>query len=127
MTQELIDLTALCELGEKEALTITFEAALMEAIDEVFQSLGEDVEQSIYRYLENNYGITKAQIPVMIDDFTNAVESIFGVAGKLVELKIMKRLQSKVQGFAYKPKNKEVLFADYLSSLHEYLDLQEKS
>ncbi|MGE5574863.1 MAG: hypothetical protein ACM3UL_01895 [Ignavibacteria bacterium] len=127
MTQELIGLTALCELGEKEALTITFEAALMEAIDEVFQSLGEDVEQSIYRYLENNYGIKKVQIPVMIDDFTGAVESIFGVAGKLVELKIMKRLQSKVQGFAYKPKNKEVLFTDYLISLRKYLDLQEKS
>ena len=124
MAQQLSGLTALLELGEKEPLTITFEAALTEAIDEVFQGLGEDVKQSIYRYLENNYGIRKLQIPVMIEDFADAVESIFGEAAKLVELKIMEKLQGKVTDFAYKPKNREILFTEYLNDLKRYIDLQ---
>jgi hypothetical protein len=124
MAQQLSELTALLELGEKEPLTITFESALTEAIDEVFLDLGVDVKQSMYRYLENNYGIGKMQIPVMIEDFTGAVESIFGEAAKLVELKIMEKLQSKITGFTHKPKNKEILFTGYLNDLKRYIDLQ---
>lgn len=124
MAQQLTGLTALLEIGEKEPLKITFEAALTETIDEVFQGLGVDVKQSIYRYLENNYGIRKLQIPVMIEDFAGAIESIFGEAAKLVELKIMEKLQSKVTGFTHKPKNKEILFIAYLNDLKRYVDLQ---
>jgi hypothetical protein len=120
MTQQLTELTTICELCEIEPKTITFEEALAEAIDEVFESLGEDVKQSMYRYLENNYSIRKLQIPTMIENFTGAVESIFGCAAKLVELKIIERLQSKARGFIYKPKNTEFLFTDYLNDLQKY-------
>jgi hypothetical protein len=120
MTQQLTELTTICELCEIEPKTFTFEEALAEAIDEVFESLGEDVKQSMYRYLENNYSIRKLQIPTMIENFTGAVESIFGCAAKLVELKIIERLQSKARGFIYKPKNTEILFTDYLNDLQKY-------
>jgi len=120
MTQQLTELTTICELRAIEPKAITFEEALAEAIDEVFQSLGEDVKQSMYRYLENNYGIRKLQIPTMIESFTGAVESIFGCAAKLVELKIIEKLQSKAQGFMYKPKNSEILFTEYLNDLQKY-------
>jgi hypothetical protein len=123
MAQQLINSTVICELCEKEPMTITFEEALTDAIDEVFQSLGEEVKLSMYRYLENNYGIEKLQIPVMIEDFTGAVESIFGCAARLVELKIIAKLQVKVHGFTYRPKNKEILFTEYLNDLQKYLDL----
>jgi|WetSurMetagenome_2_1015567.scaffolds.fasta_scaffold92916_3 hypothetical protein len=120
MTQQLTELTTICELHAIEPKGITFEEALEEAIDEVFQSLGEDVKQSIYRYLENNYGIRKLQIPTMIESFTGAVESIFGFSAKLVELKIIEKLQGKAQGFMYKPKNSEILFTEYLNDLQKY-------
>ena len=60
----------------------------------------------------------------MIEGFTDAIESIFGDAAKLVELKIMEKLQSKVKGFAYKSKRKEVFFAEYLAALQRHLDWQ---
>jgi hypothetical protein len=123
MAQQLTDLTVICELCEKEPMTITFEETLIEAIDETFQSLGENVKLSMYRYLENNYGIRKLQIPTMIEGFTGALESIFGCAAKLVELKIIEKLQSKVRGFTYKPRNKEILFTEYLNDLQKYLSL----
>ena len=123
MTQQLTELTAICEICANEPITITFEGVLTEAIDEVFQSLGGEVKQSIYRYLENNYGITKVQIPMMIESFTGAIESIFGCAAKLVELKIIENLQGKVHNFTYKPKNKEILFTEYLTDMQKYVDL----
>jgi len=122
MALQLTESTVICELFENEPIKVTFEGVLMEAIDEVFQSLGENVKQSMYRYLENNYGITKMQIPVMIEGFAGAVESIFGCAAKLVELKIIEKLQCKAKGFTYKPKNKEILFTEYLNDLQKYLD-----
>jgi len=120
MTQQLTELTTIGELCAMEPKAITFEEALAEAIDEVFQSLGEDVKQSMYRYLENNYGIEKLQIPTMIENFTGAVESIFGCAAKLVELKIIEKLQNKARGFMYKPKNAEILFTEYLIDMQKY-------
>jgi len=123
MTQQLTELTTICELCDIETKASTFEEALTEAIDEVFQSLGEDVKQSMYRYLENNYGIKKLQIPDMVEGFTGAVESIFGCAAKLVELKIIERLQGKAHGFMHKPKNTEILFTEYLKDLQKYLAL----
>ena len=43
-----------------------------------------------------NHGIRKEQIPSKIEGFTDAIESIFGEAAKLVELKIIEKLQRKV-------------------------------
>ncbi|MCL4429611.1 MAG: hypothetical protein M1167_02545 [Chloroflexi bacterium] len=121
MTPQLTSLTVTIELDQKDLAKPSFETAVTEAIDEVFTSLGENVKQATYRYLENKYGIRKAQIPNMIEGFTDAVESIFGDAAKLVELKIIERLQSKVRGFSYKPKNREMLFVEYLMELQRYL------
>ena len=96
MNQQLTSLTATFDLkSEKEQLKTSFETAVSESIDEVFTTLGENVKQAFYSYLENKYGIGKEQIPSMIEGFTDAIESIFGDAAKLVELKIMEKLQSK--------------------------------
>jgi len=123
MAQQLTNPTIICELCLKESMTASFDEVLTVTIDEVFQSLGENVKQSMYRYLENKFGIRKMQIPAMIEGFTYAIESIFGCSAKLVELKIMEKLQGKVQGFTYKPKNKDILFTEYLGDLQKYLNL----
>ena len=122
MSQQLTSLTATFDLrGEKEPLKVSFETAVTESIDEVFTTLEENVKQAVYSYLENKYGIRKEQIPSMIEGFTDAIESIFGDAAKLVELKIIEKLQSKVKGFAYKSKRKETFFAEYLAALQRHL------
>ena len=110
--------------GKKEPLKINFETALTEAIDEVFTTLGENVKQAMYSYIENQHAIRKEQIPSMIEGFTCAIESIFGDSAKLVELKIIEKLQGKVKSFTYKSRCKEIFFAEYLAALQRYLDWQ---
>lgn len=123
MSQQLTSLTATFDLrGEKEPLKVSFETAVTESIDEVFTTLGENVKQAVYSYLENKYGIRKEQIPSMIEVFTNAIESIFGDAAKLVELKIIEKLQSKVKGSLIN--RKEMFFAEYLAALQSHIDWQ---
>jgi hypothetical protein len=124
MTQQLTGSISTLEFeGEKKHLT-PFEPAVTEAIAEVFNAFGENVKQALYRKLENNYGVAREQIPIMIDEFVDALESIFGNSAKLVELKIMKRIQRKNRGFSYKSKNNEILFTEYLAELRSYLDFQ---
>jgi hypothetical protein len=95
MAQQLTSLTATIDLSSEKGALITFETAVTEAIDEVFTSLGENVKQAMYSYIENKQGIKKEQIPNSIEGFTNAVESVFGEAAKLVELKIMEKFSIK--------------------------------
>jgi len=74
----------------------TFDALLLEAIDEAFFSLGEKAKVSIYFYLEQKFLIPEKDIPYRIGDFTSALEKIFGLASKNLELLIMKRLHGKI-------------------------------
>jgi hypothetical protein len=124
MSQQLTIPTAIISITEKkEKSEISFDETVTESIDEVFASLGENVKQAMYSYLENKYRMRKQQIPRMIEDFTNAIELIFGDASKLVELKIIEKLQSKVNGFSYKSKSTEMFFAEYLAALQKHLVL----
>jgi hypothetical protein len=123
MTPQLTNHTVLLDLtAEKEPSKTNFEAALTRAIDEVFSALGENVKQATFRYVENKYAIKKEQIPRQIEGFTAALESIFGEAAWLVELRIMEKLQGKAEGFSYKSKCKEIFFVDYLTALKLYMD-----
>jgi hypothetical protein len=76
-----------------------FEAVLLEAVDEAFLSLGESVKASIYFHLEHKFIIPKQDIPYRIDDFSDALERIFGVAAKYLEILIMKKLHEKIACF----------------------------
>jgi len=73
-----------------------FEAVLQEAVDEAFSSLGEPVKKSIYFNLENKFLITRRDIPCRIEDFSDALERIFGLGAKSLELLIMEKLYRKV-------------------------------
>jgi len=72
--------------------TMSFEKLLMESIDEGLSSLGETCKQAIYFHLEKKYKLTKQDIPSRINDFTEAIENIFGVGAKVLEIRIMKNL-----------------------------------
>lgn len=74
-----------------------FAALLLDAIDLAFTALGPNVKFSIYFNLEAKFALPKQQIPDRIEDFTNALEAIFGQASKHLEILIMKYLNDKVQ------------------------------
>jgi hypothetical protein len=70
---------------------------LLEAIDKSFLSLGEPVRKSIYLYLENSIGLKKFEIPFRIIDFQNALEKLFGVGTRILEILIIKNLREKIK------------------------------
>ena len=70
---------------------------LLGAIDEAFSSLGESVRESMYFHLEQTFGICRREIPFRIDDFSDAIERIFGLGYRHLEILIMKRLHAKAK------------------------------
>jgi hypothetical protein len=73
-----------------------FEKVLQDSIDEAFSSLGESVKASIYFHLDHDFLIPKRDIPYRINDFSNALERIFGLGARHLELLIMRNLHEKV-------------------------------
>jgi hypothetical protein len=75
---------------------MSFDKILLEAIDEGFSFLGESPKPAIYFYLEKTCNIKRQDIPYKIEEFTEAIEKMFGAGAKIVEIKIMKILFKKV-------------------------------
>ena len=73
-----------------------FEEILIDSIDEAFSSLGEKVKNVLFFQLENKFKLTKKEIPNKIQDFSDALEKIFGLAAKNLEILIMKKLHQKI-------------------------------
>jgi hypothetical protein len=80
-----------CNLNKNQ-----FNNALLKAIDESFSWIGETEKRTIYFYLAAKYNINKNDIPNRIEDFTKAIEDIFGMGAKILEIKIMKNLFTKI-------------------------------
>lgn len=74
-----------------------FDQILLEAIDEALLSLGEGVKTTIYFHLEDLFMIKRQEIPHRIDDFSNALERIFGLGARHLEIMFMKSLHSTIK------------------------------
>ena len=96
---------------------MSFEEVLLEAIDESFSWLGESEKQAIYFFLEKRYKISKQEIPYRIEEFTEAIEDIFGLGAKLLEIRIMKNLFSKMgYSFPYLHTQEGLEFTKYIEA-----------
>jgi len=73
-----------------------FDQMLLEAIDQGLSGLGGAGKASIYIHLEGLYNIRKQEIPNKLDDFSNALQRIFGLGARHLEILIMKNLHEKV-------------------------------
>ena len=105
---------------EAEKKTINFEEVLLEAIDEGLSLLGESPKQAVYFHLEKTFKMNRLDIPDRIEDFTDAVEKIFGSGAKILEIQIMKCLFKKI-GYAFKhyPKQKNLTFTEYIAAVKQ--------
>jgi len=105
-----------------------FEDLLLEAIDDGLAVLGESSKQVVYFYLENTFKMNKLDIPSRIEEFTGAIERIFGTGAKILEIQIMKRLFKKV-GYSIKnysdPKN--LTFKEYVAAVKREKDNRENT
>jgi hypothetical protein len=114
-----------CTLQLREKKTkpckCSFETTLIEAVDESLSSiLGHSCKQTIYFQLENAFNIKKQEIPLKIAEFTNAIEQIFGIGAKFIEMKIIVALHEKFQDFMYFPKEEELVFTEYVANLRRF-------
>ena len=75
----------------------SFDQILLEAVDEALLNLGESVKTALYFHLEELFKIKKQEIPQRINDFSNALEQIFGLGASHIRILIMKSLHSKIR------------------------------
>ena len=73
-----------------------FECYLLEAIDEAFSALGENVKTAIYFRVDSAFNIKKQEVPERLEDFSDALEQIFGLGARHLEIMCMKCLHSKI-------------------------------
>jgi hypothetical protein len=85
-----------CNTKTKSKRAGDFEELLAEAIDEGLSLLGESSKQVVYFHLEETYKMSRKEIPYRIEEFIDAIEEIFGIGAKILEIQIMKCLYKKV-------------------------------
>jgi len=76
---------------------MNFIEALREAVDDALSLLGEEAKQAIYCHLNRKYGLTRHEIPYRIEEFSEALEILFGTAAKILQTLIMKELYKKIK------------------------------
>ncbi len=95
-----------------------FEEVLLEAIDEGLSLLGESSKHAVYFHLEKAFKMNRLDIPYRIEDFTDAIEKLFGPGAKILEIHIMKCLFKKVgYNFKHYPKQKNITFTEYVATV----------
>lgn len=97
-----------------------FNRFLLEAVDEGLSLVGKSAEQTVYFHLEKNFNISRDDIPHRIDEFANALEKMFGLGAKVIEIRIMKKLYKKIGNFKYVLKQDDIVFTKYVAALREY-------
>jgi len=100
---------------------------LIDAIDKALSSLGEESKSAIYLHLERVQNLPKSEIPAKIDEFSSAIENLFGVGARFLEIMILRNLHAEV-GVVWKidaPNSKMLLdltFKQYVSFVQKYFE-----
>lgn len=92
----------------------TFDAVLLEAVDEALLTLGDSAKQSIYFHLEKEFHVARRDIPRRSKDFENGIDRIFGAGAKFLEILIMKKLYEKIGSPFLWDEKEDLVFVDYL-------------
>jgi hypothetical protein len=93
-----------------------FNDLLLCSIDEALLSLGESVKQSIYFHIKNRFMLTREDIPENLSQFQYAIEKIFGLGARYLEILIMKNLYTKIGCPLTMNKNDQLEFIKYVDA-----------
>ncbi len=96
-----------------------FDRLLLTSIDDALLSLGESARQSIYFHIENTFSVPRNQIPKNLPDFQMALEKIFGVGARFIEILIMKNLYKKIDSPLSMNSNAQLEFIKYTEAAKE--------
>jgi hypothetical protein len=98
-----------------------FEVTMAEAIDESLATFENLNKQEIYFFLENVFKIRREEIASNIENFTDALNQMFGIGARLIEIKIIQAVHKKIPEFIFTPRGSAVIFKEYISSLRTFL------
>jgi hypothetical protein len=97
-----------------------FKELLLKAVDAALSPLGDSSKHAVYFYLEKNFTVKRQDIPNKIEEFTTAIEEIFGYGAKILETEIMKQLYLKVgSDFEYYPEKDDLIFVEYIDAVRK--------
>lgn len=106
-----------------------FDKLLIEAIDEVLSSLGEPVKNHLYIRLEDDFSITKNDLPEQIEEFSNFLSRVFGSGAQHLEIKFMKTLYGKISADQHFEHNSiafnkvDLTFLTYVNRMRESFEI----
>lgn len=96
---------------------VDFEKTFLEAVDTALLSLGESPRQAVYYHLNKSFKLQREEIPEDADEFSQALNVIFGPGAEVIEKIIVKHLYSSLNlNFEEKPCFE---FVEYISSARE--------
>ena len=98
-----------------------FEVIMTEAIDESLASFKSLNRQEIYFCLENVFKIRKEEVSCKIEDFADALNQMFGIGAKLIEIKMIEVVHKRIPEFIFTPRTGAVIFKEYAASLRTFL------
>jgi len=75
---------------------LDFEKTLLEAVDHALLSLGESPRQAIYYHLNRSFRLQREEIPEDTNEFSQALNTIFGPGAEVIEKIIVRNLYSKL-------------------------------
>jgi len=105
---------------DKKNHSTKFEDVFQDSVEEALSCLGESVKKSIYFHLENSFLLSRQDIPSRVKDFSDALELIFGLGARHIELLIMEKLYVKVN-CSYKWEGPKWLVPDL--TFEQYVEL----
>jgi hypothetical protein len=98
-----------------------FKTSIAKTVDESLASFCNLDKEAVYLRLENTYHIKRQEIDSKIENFADAIEHMFGVGAKLVEIRIIAALHKRIPEFIFFPKKSEVDFKEYVISLRSFM------
>ena len=108
-----------------------FDGLLLDAIDDGLSALGDAGKASVYIYLESQFNIRKQEIPSKLNDFSKALERIFGLGARHLEVWLMENLQAELEVTCKWPAHElplskwtvpEITFTEYVHRLREHFE-----
>jgi len=93
-------------------VNLNFEKNLLESVDHGLLSLGENPRKAIYFHLKRNFRLQRESIPKETNEFSRALNTIFGPGAKIIEKFILKELYRRLE-LNFEDKE-DFTFADYI-------------
>ncbi len=95
-----------------------FDRLLIDSIDDALLSLGALARESIYLHIERTFNLTRNEIPQRLEQFQLALEKIFGLGSRFIEILIMKNIHRKTSDTLYLEEN-QFEFIKYVKAVRE--------